>query len=122
MNRHRTWLSVLLGAVLLAQGLAVSAAPHAATAAAGEADGTAMAHMMPCHGQSEPAPQAAPAGPCCDADCPDMSHCALGHLACTCAVSVIVPPPARAERGFAPAGVALRPPAALLRPPIIVHA
>lgn len=124
MTGVRTWLSVLLGAVLLVQGFAVSAASHAGFADAPAAQALEMVDM-PCHGQKRQADKADAADSqeraCCNAGCPDMTTCALGHLASVATVSVTLPPPVRPERGVSRKCVALRPFRSLLRPPIVLH-
>lgn len=118
MKRYRTLLSVLLGLVLLLQGLAVSAAPYIAAAAPAEAE---MAMDMPCHGQmSEKAGKQDRS--CCSSTCPDMTTCALGHLAAS--VSVIfeaLSPVTHAEHSFTLIGAVSTSPTTLLRPPISLH-
>lgn len=122
MKRFRTLLSVLLGLVLLVQGFAVSAAPRAKLPAEAPASASVMADM-PCHGQT--AMQADDAGKqhpsCCNENCPDMTTCALGHLASVATESVTLPQPARAERIFTPVLAISRTLNPLLRPPIALH-
>ncbi|PXV63711.1 hypothetical protein [Sinimarinibacterium flocculans] len=122
MNRIRTLLSMLLGLVLLAQGIAVSAAPRASLSAAPALSATVMADM-PCHGQM--ASQADEMGEqqpsCCDENCPDMTTCALGHLASVAMVSLALPQPAGVGRGLTPVIAASRTTGSLLRPPIALH-
>ncbi|MDM4771381.1 hypothetical protein [Solimonas sp. SE-A11] len=110
-------MSVLLGLVLLLQGYAVSAAPRANLIKALDAD-MAMQMDMPCHGQKADAEKAGKPS-CCNADCPDMTTCALGHIAS--AVSLTLEPP---RGGIAePDPLAVREIArtstSLLRPPIL---
>lgn len=122
MNYCRTLLSVLLGLVLLVQGLAVSAAPHASPMDT-VASLPATAHM-PCHAQNADAAdtQAAAKPSCCDASCPDMTSCALGHMAVS-APTGIAPLPANAAEYPVPASVLVSHPLrSPLRPPIAIHA
>lgn len=109
MRRYRTLLSALLGLVFLLQGMAVSAAPLAAD--------------TPCH-----VPQAETADatdsqeyPCCDAGCPNMSSCALGHIAAMSVLSVVLPAAARTEHAFTPVHLVSRTLVSPLRPPITLH-
>lgn len=122
MKRFRTLLSVLLGLVLLLQGFAVSAAPRAKLTAEAPASASVMADM-PCHAQkavkSDDSSKQGRA--CCNVGCPDMTTCALGHLASVATVSVALPLVARAERSFTPVRVATRTLNTLLRPPIALH-
>jgi hypothetical protein len=122
MKRFRTLLSVLLGLVLLVQGFAVSAAPHAKPSEGAPASASIMADM-PCHAQK--AMQQDDSGKqdraCCNASCQDMTTCALGHLASVATVSVVLPQAARADRGFTPVLAASRTLSSLLRPPIALH-
>ncbi len=122
MNRNRTLLSMLLGLVLLVQGFAVSAAPRASLSEDAAVTVNVMADM-PCHGQMTA--QADETGDqhssCCDENCPDMTTCALGHLASVATVSLAMPQPARAERGFTPVLALSRTSGSLLRPPIALH-
>ncbi|SFF66835.1 hypothetical protein SAMN04488120_12112 [Fontimonas thermophila] len=118
MNRLRTGLSVLMGLVLLLQGLAVSAAPHARRAEVTAA--LAAAADPPCHRQKAPA-KAEPPASCCDEDCPHMARCLLGQLAPAVTLCMSVPPPARTEPGAASLFSTSPLPRALLRPPIPLH-
>src|ERR1051326_7884852 len=85
MRRHRTWISILLGLVLVLQGFAVSAATRAPMAKA-----AAMADA-PCHGHSDAMKSR---HNCCDESCPDMTSCALGAFASGDVVIVSIPPAA----------------------------
>jgi hypothetical protein len=122
MRRIRVGLSVLLGLLLVAQGFAVAAAGHpsvAAEPAQAQVDAADSGAAMPCHG--DPA-QPADGASCCDGDCPNMTTCALGHLAVTAPMHV---DPIPVSREFSSARVV--PPVAaspqtLLRPPIALHA
>lgn len=119
MHRYRTLLSVLLGLVLLLQGYAVSAAPRAMLADVAGSETIAMADM-PCHGQmTDPADQQLPS--CCDVECPDMTSCALGHIAAATIPSMTLPQPVREALAFTPGRVASRTLTSPLRPPIAVH-
>lgn len=122
MKRFRTFLSMLLGLVLLVQGFAVSAAPRAKLAEGAPASASVMADM-PCHAQK--AMKQDDSGKqdraCCNASCPDMTTCALGHLASAAHVSVALPPAAQAESHVAPIHVEARTLNSPLRPPIVLH-
>lgn len=119
MKRFRTLLSVLLGLVLLLQGLAVSAAPHAKMADVAKAELTVKTDM-PCHTQ-----KADPAGQqdrsCCNADCPDMTSCALSHIATMAVMPLALPRAARAEPTFTQARAVAPTLTSPLRPPITSH-
>lgn len=120
MQRYRTLISILLGLVLLVQGLAVSAAPRAewSEPAPAKMSATSMADM-PCHAQK--ADKADLAQPCCDASCPDMTTCALGHLACVATESVVFSQMMREALAFTSVRVQARALASPLRPPITLH-
>lgn len=122
MKRHRTLLSVLLGLVLLVQGYAVSAAPHAKLSDAAGALVTAQV-KTPCHAQQADMEDAAgeQQRPCCNVGCPDMTTCALGHIAAAAVMSVALPQAAHAEIAFAPVHAVSRMLSLPLRPPITLH-
>ncbi|HBG31982.1 MAG TPA: hypothetical protein DDW98_15390 [Gammaproteobacteria bacterium] len=122
MNRVRTLLSVLLGLVLLVQGFAVSAAPRAKLSEGAPAFVSVVADM-PCHAQKAAKTDHAgeQARSCCNASCPDMTTCALGHLASVATISVALPQLTRAENRFTPVLAVSRVPNSLLRPPIALH-
>jgi len=120
MQRHRTLISILLGIVLLAQGFAVSSVPRAKWSEPSQVEIGAMAMAdMPCHAQK--ADQADPARPCCDASCPDMTTCALGHLAGVATMSVVLSQMMRETPVFTSVRVQARALASPLRPPITLH-
>lgn len=118
MKRYRTLLSVLLGLVLLLQGLAVSAAPYPKVPDPVEAE---MAMEMPCHGQmSEKSGKQQRS--CCDSTCPDMTTCALGHIVATIEILTVTGSPAtHAEPRFTIAQATTRALTTPLRPPISLH-
>ncbi len=116
MKTGRTWLSVLLGLVLLLQGYAVSATPRANLIKALDAD-MAMQMDMPCHGQKADAKKAGKPS-CCNADCPDMTTCALGHIASPVGVTLDTPRGDIVEPGSFAVREIARAPTSLLRPPI----
>ncbi|HXG28515.1 MAG TPA: hypothetical protein VNJ47_06690 [Nevskiales bacterium] len=117
MKRLRKALSLLLGAVLLVQGYALSAAPLPADTSKPVAS---LAADMPCHGAADQTADNADAA-CCGSDCPDMTACLLGQLAVT-ACFAFEPSRAPGERPDAgPSTLLIQPPAALLRPPIALH-
>lgn len=120
MKRYRTLLTVLLGLVLLLQGLAVSAAPYAKVADPAEAE-MAMDMEMPCHGQmSEKSGKQVRS--CCSSTCPDMTTCALGHIVAAIDVmTVTLPPAAHAEHGFTVVHTTSQSLTTPLRPPISLH-
>lgn len=118
MNRARPLVHLLLGLLLLVQGYAVAAAPrgiaHPATPSAVHATAVSHCHAMAHAGDAKQHPKPA----CCDDSCPDMTTCALGHLATAPVSSVVIAAPSSAS------GVSLVPPpawhapASPLRPPI----
>jgi hypothetical protein len=59
---------------------------------------------------------------CCDSNCPDMSACALGHIAASPATGFTLGNIATQRFATVPASVLVRPPQFLLRPPIALHA
>lgn len=115
MKRYRTLLTMLLGLVLLLQGLAVSAAPYAKVPAPAESE---MAMEMPCHGQmAETSGKQVPS--CCSLTCPDMTTCALGHIvAAIDVITVALSPVAHAEHSFTAVHAVSRSLTTPLRPPI----
>lgn len=120
MKHHRTLVGILLGLVLLVQGYAVSAASWLVPFDPPVAEVGTMAEP-PCHGTQAPAPEKQTPC-CCDATCPDMTSCALGHLASAAVIATVVFPPdgvAMPDAHFLP--VAGRVPSSLLRPPITLH-
>jgi hypothetical protein len=121
MNRLRPYVSAFLGLVLLVQGFAVAAAGHPAAAAdAAAAQAVADAAMMPCHGSA--ASDRATTPNCCDEACPDMTTCALGHLALATSLQVaVVPPSSDFVAGLVPAPATVTS-QSLLRPPIVLFA
>jgi hypothetical protein len=122
MNRFRTLLSALLGLVLLAQGFAVAAAPRAKLSKGEPASVSVMADM-PCHAPkvTEQDGSAKKTPVCCDANCPDMTTCALSHLGFAMVVSVSLPLPSTTQFRFTPALTASPTPGSPLRPPIVLH-
>ncbi len=117
MKTGRTWLSVLLGLVLLLQGYAVSAAPRANLLKDSGAE-MAMQMDMPCHGQKADAEKADKLS-CCNADCPDMTTCALGHIASPVSLTLDTPRGDVAVPGLVAVREIARAPTSLLRPPIL---
>ncbi len=117
-SRHRLWIALPMGLLLLLQALAVAAAPIRGD---GTDDGGTAMMLSPCHDDAAATGDTAATADCCDADCPHMAACALGHLAAaTPVVAVLARPPAatvaaRADR------LTLRPPTPQLRPPIVSH-
>jgi hypothetical protein len=119
MHRRRPLLSAFLASLLLVQGIAVAwsvGTMPELKAASEQAMGD-----MPCHGAATVADAESERPACCDADCPDMTTCALGHMAVT--TSLLVALPAAAES--IPASDSRSPidtsPPTLLRPPIHLH-
>jgi hypothetical protein len=120
MTRLRAALNLLVGLVLLVQGFAVAAAPLAAVSDNGSVQTTAATSAMPCHGDQTPDGPAHPS--CCDEACPDMTSCALGHLAVTPLLRLEVAAP---SHDFIAATVpvpATFTPQSRLRPPIVLFA
>ncbi|MEW6168522.1 MAG: hypothetical protein AB1651_12625 [Pseudomonadota bacterium] len=122
MRRSRTLLSVLLGLVLLVQGLAVSAAPQAWSANEG-AGATAAAARPPCNMQTaEAAADPSETGhACCDASCPDMARCVLGHMAAAATLGALSLPSGTVAYPAPAAAPVSQPPRSPLRPPIAIH-
>ncbi|WP_133164335.1 hypothetical protein [Solimonas fluminis] len=110
-------MSVLLGLVLLLQGYAVSAAPRANLIKALDAD-MAMQMDMPCHGQKADAEKVGKPS-CCNADCPDMTTCALGHIASPVTLTLDPPRGDIAEPSLFVVREIARAQTSLLRPPIL---
>ena len=121
MKRYRTLISVLLGLVLLVQGFAVSAAPRASLSSAATAHaemqmkGDAPCPMMMGEASGKQAPS------CCNATCPDMTTCALGHIAAISVFSVALPATAQIHPQFSLVLAVARTSTSLLRPPISLH-
>lgn len=114
MPRLRPVLDTLLGLLLLVQAIGVASA-NGSISIAGHAAADPM--EMPCHGDGHPSGILDPPS-CCDADCPTMTTCALGHF--TLGSTPIVAfgpamPPRDSTRSIWPAA-GVRP--SLLRPPI----
>lgn len=110
MATLRPLLAAALGLMLCVQGVAIAAAPIAAA----DADS---AMEIPCHDGA-----AASAADCCDADCPDLAGCFLGHFAGAPAAGTAASPSPRslaAARGWSPKTAVSPLP---LRPPITAHA
>ena len=121
MKRHRTLLSVVLGLVLLVQGVAVAAAPYDLVT---DSDPVAMTmdSGMPCHEQGQKADDAAQGGSsCCDADCPDMTSCMLSHVAINASFQLVTAHSPDVVPGLVPVRVLTHSPPTLLRPPITLH-
>lgn len=122
MKRSRTWLTWLLGLVLLAQGYAVAAAPRISLGSNLPHSSAVMADM-PCHasmamkhgqkGKARPS--------CCNESCPDMTTCALGHLASVAAAELTVPPAVQESVHVVPSRIEARAASSPLRPPISLH-
>lgn len=122
MIRCRAALSVLMGLVLLVQGFAVSAASRTNFSDKAPVSASVVA-VPPCHGQMamQPNDSGEQQPSCCNENCPDMTTCALGHLASAASVSVTLPLPLGAERTFMAVPPASRTHSSLLRPPIALH-
>jgi|TARA_R110000822_G_scaffold126082_11_gene261270 hypothetical protein len=122
MKRARTWLSFLLGLVVLVQGFAVAAAPRFML---GEDSAPQMASIgeMPCHANKATSSRVddAPAESCCSADCPNMTTCMLGHMASVGLAEFNVPHLSRSELVVPPLLAISRLPNKLLRPPITLR-
>jgi len=116
MKRLRPVVHVLLGLVLMVQGIAVAAAERGVQEPEAVAAAASTDTVVPCH---EGAPVTAAS--CCDEACPDMTTCALSHLATAPAAAPVighatssVPSASTREPDTAP-----RP--SFLRPPIAPH-
>lgn len=133
MQRLRPLLNTLLGLIFLVQGYAVAAAPGmAAPVATSVAASTApvamadMADMPHCARMASPArqgsdDQAAAASSCCDEGCPNLTSCALGHLAAIASPGIWLPNTVIDAPPFAVPPVQAHRLSALLRPPITFH-
>lgn len=117
MHRYRINLSLLLCLVLLMQVLAVSTTARMGLIESEQTVSINAAADRPCHrpAQDNGTPR------CCNADCPDMTTCALSHIAVVPFVPLtfaILPDHFVAEA--ASLCVSFIPPS-LLRPPISLH-
>jgi hypothetical protein len=124
MKRHRTGISVLLGLVLLVQGVAVSAAPCSMVHETPDAASVmTMDADMPCHGQADESVVAEVANDlsCCDIDCPNMGNCMLGHAAINASFALTSEHSPDAVPSQVPVQVIAQAPVSLLRPPISFH-
>lgn len=117
-HRHRPLVNLLLGLVFLVQGYAVAAGP--AGAITPPPDSATTAPVPPCHDMPETLASDERTS-CCDAGCPHMAACALGH-ASVATLPLLALPEAASLR--APV-LALNLPAARrslpIRPPIPLH-
>lgn len=115
MQRFRPFISLCLALVLLAQGMGVAVA--SASMVAGKAPTGDMAGM-PCHGDQQ-ADNEEPS--CCDATCPDMTSCALSHIALAAPAGLTLAVHAQTS-AIEPLSVPLSfTPQTPLRPPIASH-
>ncbi len=125
MKRDRKSLSLLLGLVLMVQGVAVSAAPCTMTHEAPDAaTSVSMDADMPCHGQKDEAPAAATSNAdlsCCGSDCPNMGNCMLGHAAINPGFLMTTDHSPDVAPRLVPVRVISLSPSSLLRPPISLH-
>lgn len=127
MRRYRTSLSVLLGLVLLVQGVAVSAAQcEMFMDKPVPVEMTGAASGMPCHGQAGEASHDTTAATqdtqsCCGDDCPNMASCMLGHLAPGASFQMSTEHQPDALPRLVPACLVVHSPTSLLRPPIALH-
>ena len=133
MQRLRPLLNTLLGLIFLVQGYAVAAAPGmtapVATSVAASTAPVAMADMadMPhCARMASPArqgsdDQAAAASSCCDEGCPNLTSCALGHLAAIASPGIWLPNTVIDAPPFSVPPVQAHRLSAWLRPPITFH-
>lgn len=122
MKRHRPWITAVLGLLFLVQGFAVAAAEHPSFKKGNDVAEQLDHSSMPCAGQMQADPgNASGTASCCDSGCPDMTSCALGHLAVAATATVIAafapaaPPTALASEPLTSS------PQSLLRPPIAFH-
>lgn len=130
MQRLRPLLNTLLGLIFLVQGYAVAAAPGmaapVATSVAASTAPAAMADMPHCARMASPArqgsdDQAAAASSCCDEGCPNLTSCALGHLAAIASPGIWLPNTVIDAPPFSVPPVQAHRLSALLRPPITFH-
>ncbi|MEN8664295.1 MAG: hypothetical protein ABF356_05015 [Polycyclovorans sp.] len=130
MQRLRPLLNTLLGLIFLVQGYAVAAAPgmtaKVATSVAASTAPAAMADLPHCAKMASQARQARDqaadaASSCCDDGCPNLSGCALGHLATITGPGIWLPNTVIDAPPFALPPVQAHRLSALLRPPITFH-
>lgn len=128
MKNGQKFVSLLLGVVLLVQGVAVSAAQcdmdserSIPAAMSGDDSG------MPCHGTAgeqagaEQSSKAQGGLSCCDEDCPNMASCMLGHVAINTAFILDTSHSPEMISRPVVAGAIIHSPPSLLRPPISLH-
>jgi hypothetical protein len=120
MNKLRPIVGMVLSLALLAQGVAIAAAPRAVAPPATASTIDSSAAEMPCHQSDDSVPVKTCA--CCDADCPDMSACAFGQLAAAPATSLAFPPATQAAITYSARSAETVVPLSLLRPPISLQA
>lgn len=117
MKRFRPALNAVIGLLFMVQGVAVASA-EITPLDAGDISAEASAAAVPCHGDQTGGTDL---DSCCDADCPNMAACALGHIAAASAQSVPIAAaqhPLRAATVLPPLASA---PPSHLRPPISLH-
>jgi len=115
VKRGRTWLSTMLGLLLLLQGYAVAAAPNLAPQAAATAMTMAADEPCPMHAQDR---DSSPQPDCCNTDCPSMATCLLGHFAAMPDLAILIAPAPTVVPAFQATRATSRNPASPLRPPI----
>lgn len=118
MKLVRPLLNLVVGLLLLVQSVAVASTGVAPLDAADPAADVAMA-AMPCHGDTG---SGTDQPSCCDADCPNMAACALGHIAAAPMQgfdAVVASQKVQPVSVMTPIVLA---PSSLLRPPISSHA
>lgn len=113
MQKLRPYLTALLGLTLWVQGLAIAAAPTAAT------DEAESAMEMPCHGDEAPGVSLCD---CCDGDCASLTGCVVGSFVGAAAVLVPAEAPAQAAVAAHAWSAKTAVPPLPLRPPIVSHA
>ena len=122
MKSLRPLLSAFLGLALLAQGVAVAAAPLAVAASEPAAAQAAAQAEMPCHGDAQAAdPADTGLCACCDGGCVDMTGCAFGSLAAVPAIKLQLAPVRQAAIAAAERSAESISPPSRLRPPIVLH-
>jgi len=119
VKRGRTWLAAMLGLLLLLQGHAVAAAPYLAADAAAMAMTMAADAPCPMHAQDR---DGSPQPDCCNADCPSMATCLLGHFAAMPELAILIAPAPGVVPVFRATRATTRNPASPLRPPIAYSA
>ena len=118
MKGYRQLTSVLLGLLLLLQGVVVSSAPRIALADMQPHAGVTIRIAMHCDMRMV---DASGKPSCCDAQCPDMTTCLLGAIATDSPVAMVLPRAPRVTTDLVSTHLIQRTLAVPLRPPITLH-